>query len=446
MARRAIVVLMWVTALCGGSVQAMGLLDAYRAALGQDASVRAGTASVQIAQERMRQAQAQLLPTVSLTVSAAQNNVLRTIGVGGEAADRRTERYDSDNQAIQLRQPVYRRSAWLMRDQLAVMRGDAESARDQELANVALRIVATYTEALLAQDEMGLAAAERAFLQEKLNAAMRSLAAGSGTRTDIDEVRARLDVHAVQELDIDQRLRQAVRELELRTGERVASLPRFQGALADALDPGQRPMADWMSRAEEANPGVRGARARVEASRLEVAKARSNHEPVVDAFAQVVRSRSETVTTPSSRYLNRTVGLQLNVPLYAGGATSSGVRQALAEQDRAEALLEHARRELALQVSRAYDMAEHALVKMRALVKVEGSSRLALQSAVRSREAGVRTLLDTLEAEQRVQAAQRDLAQARYAYLRARVALVVLAGEDPLPEITRQDALLLPAE
>ena len=421
---------------------ALSLLDAYRAALSLDAGVRAGTASVLIAQERIHQARAQLLPTVGLSVSVAQNNIQRSTGAVGNGAPRIDERYDSQNQNLQVRQPVYRRAAWLMHDQVTALYGDAEAQRDQDLANVAQRIVTGYTDALLAREEMELAASERRFLQEKLDAAVRSQSAGSGTRTDVDDIRARLDLQAAQELDAAQRWRLAIRELELRTGEHIKALPMLSVSKMETLKFGDQPLSHWLERAEAANPAVRAARAKVEASRLEVAGARAMHEPVLDAFAQVVRSRSETVTTPASRYLNRTIGLQLSVPLYAGGSTNSAVREALAAQDRAEALFEQARVELTLALTRAFYACGYTFEKMRALSQVEASAQRVLKSTARSREAGVRTLADVLDAERRVQSARRDLAQARYAHLQSRIALVALAGEDLLSEITLQNDLL----
>lgn len=421
---------------------ALGLLDAYRAALRLDAGVRAGDASVLIAQERIHQARASLLPTVGLTVSVAKNNIQRSTDADGGAVSRIDERYDSQNQSIQVRQPLYRRAAWLMHDQVVALHGDAQAQRDQDLASVAQRIVATYTEALLAREEMTLAASERRFMQEQLDAAVRAQSAGRGTRTDVDDIRARLDLHAAHELDVTQRWRLAIHELALRTGEQILALPMLSVAKMEELGLGERPLSDWLVSAEGGNPAVRAAQAKLAASRLEVAGARAMHEPVLDAFAQVVRSRSETVTTPSSRYLNRTVGLQLSVPLYAGGSTGSVVRQALAAQDRAEALLEQARVELSLAVTRAFHAWHQTHEKMRALSQVEASARLAMQSTERSREAGVRTLADVLDAERRLQAVRRDLAQTRYAHLQSRIALVALAGEDLWSEVTRQNDLL----
>ena len=162
----------------------------------------------------------------------------------------------------------------------------------------------------------------------------------------------------------------------------------------------------------------------------------------LDAVAQVTRSASENVTTPSSRYSNRALGLQLNVPLYAGGYTSSIVRQAVAEQTRAEEMLEATRRDLGLRLHREYRGVTEGVAKVGALEQAVRSAEQLVKSTRRSFEAGSRTLVDILNAEQQLQSTRRDLAQARYLYLISRVRLQALAGGDKEAAITELNGWL----
>jgi hypothetical protein len=94
------------------------------------------------------------------------------------------------------------------------------------------------------------------------------------------------------------------------------------------------------------NEEIKALQARVEAARREVSKSQAGHLPTLDAIAQWSNSGSENITRINSRYENKTIGLQLNVPLFSGGYVNSTIRQAVAEQTRAEESLEALRRDL----------------------------------------------------------------------------------------------------
>jgi outer membrane protein/protease secretion system outer membrane protein len=181
-------------------------------------------------------------------------------------------------------------------------------------------------------------------------------------------------------------------------------------------------------------------KARVEATKLEVEKAQGGHYPTLDLVAQWQRSGSENVTTPSSSYTNKVIGLQLNLPLYSGGYADSLVAQALAEQTRSEEVYEATRRDLLVRIHKEYRGATEGVLKIKALEQAQVSAVQLVLSSKRSFEAGARTVIDTLNAEQQLQAVRRDLAQARYAYLISTVRLVALAGGDVVQTIAELNA------
>jgi outer membrane protein TolC len=166
----------------------------------------------------------------------------------------------------------------------------------------------------------------------------------------------------------------------------------------------------------------------VEVARQDVDKAQAGHYPTLDAIAQWSRSDSDTVTTVKNRYNNRSIGLQLNVPLFAGGYVTSTVRQAVAAQTRAEEALEALRRDLGVRLHREFRGVTEGVLRVKALEQAVRSAEQVVLSNRRSFEAGSRTLPDVLNAEQQKVSAQRDLAQARFIYLISRVRLHALSG------------------
>jgi outer membrane protein TolC len=185
---------------------------------------------------------------------------------------------------------------------------------------------------------------------------------------------------------------------------------------------------DWISRAEENSPQIKSLKALVEVARLEVDKNQSGHYPTLDAIAQLSRSQSENISNTQNRYNNASVGLQLNIPLFAGGGVSSSIRQALAARDRAEQLLEAGRRDLGLRVHKEFRGLTENIPKISALEQALLSADQLLLSSSKSFQAGSRTVVDVLNAEQKRTVVLRDLAQARYIYLMSNIRLLALVG------------------
>ena len=255
-----------------------------------------------------------------------------------------------------------------------------------------------------------------------------SFTGGSGTRTDIDEAQAALDLNFAQELEARQNLDYTKRQLQTLTNRPVEELATLDAAKLQLVQPTPNRVEDWTERAELTSPEIQSLKAQVEVAHQEIEKARAGHYPTLDAIAQLSRSNSDNVTSVNTRYINKSIGLQLSVPLYAGGFVSSTVRQALADKERAEQALEATRRDLGVRVHREFRGVTEGVLRVRALEQAVRSAEQVVISNRRSFEAGSRTLVDTLNAEQQKVSAQKDLAQARYIYLISRVKLQALAG------------------
>src|SRR5712664_3569969 len=136
---------------------------------------------------------------------------------------------------------------------------------------------------------------------------------------------------------------------------------------------------------------------------------------IVGTAGQSSTSISSTaVNNTASDSINRTIGLQLAIPLYAGGGVSSLVRQAVANREKAQQDLEGARRIAALSARQSYVGVINGMAQVRALEAALVSSRSALDSNKLGYEVGVRINIDVLNAQQQVFSTLRDLSRARY--------------------------------
>ncbi|HSV84710.1 MAG TPA: TolC family outer membrane protein [Ramlibacter sp.] len=412
-----------------GTGPRLTLAQAYQLALRNDATLRAATATADSARERLPQARSQLLPNVRASLAWYRNDLQATQpGPLGRPLSTENE-YSSSSRAVQLRQPLIRPYQWADLRQARAQVEASDATLQGEVQNLAVRVTTAYVQQLATSDDLALALAQKRAYTALVQAATRKMDAGSGTRTDIDEAQAKLDLAVARELQARQNLNYTRQALQLLTGP-------FEGELA-RLDPDRLPLAppepvdvqSWIARAEQASPEIRTLVAQREAARQEIDKQEAGYLPTLDLVARKTISNADNVTRIDTRFNQTTVGVELNVPLYTGGYASSRVRQARAELVRAEEQLEAARRELGLRVHKEFRGASEGVLLVQAMEQAVKSAQTSVQSTRRSWEAGARTQVDLLRAEEERVSALRDLGAARYTYLLSRVTLRSLVAD-----------------
>ncbi|WP_313079445.1 TolC family outer membrane protein [Pulveribacter sp.] len=421
-----------------GPAQAQSLLILAQQARGHDAPLQAAQAHYAAAQSRAEQARAGLLPSAALTggASYARADVTRppidlhaptqTLGVVASQP-----LYRPAN-AIALRQGE--RGAELARVQL--------DAAEQELL---LRVSQRYFDVLAAQDTLAALRAQKAAVAEQLAAAQRNFEVGTATITDTREAQARHDLVSAQEIAAENELqvrRLALEETVGRAG--TAPLPLAQPVLLAATVPDD--LEAWARTAEDSQPLVRQAMLALDVARLETAKAETGHLPTVDLQAgyTVQRTPNGTVTMPGvhSRANVASVGVALNLPLFAGFAVQNRVKETLSLEDKARADLDNARRGAAQAARTAFLSLQSGRAQVQALQAALASSQSALEANLLGYDAGVRVNIDVLNAQSQLYQTQRDLALARYAVLLGQLRLKYAAGTLELSDVAALDALL----
>ena len=421
----------------------MDLKQVYQAALEQDATIRASRAAADSGRERLPQARAGLLPQVSASAGRNNNNLYTTSPNILGTPVTTNDQYFSDNRTVQLRQPLINMQRWQQFQQAKSVVEEVEANLDRDLQNLVVRVAGSYFEALMADEQLDLVLAQKKTYTALVDAAKKGLAAGSGTRTDIDDAQSRLDMASAQELEARQNQDLARRQLQLLVNQPVAQIAKLNVAVLQLSPPVPANLDEWTQKAEQASPEVRAMQARLDAARREVSKAQAGHLPTLDAVAQWSNSGSENITRVNSRYENKTIGLQLNIPLYSGGYVNSTIRQAVAEQTRAEESLEALRRDLGVRVHKEYRGVSEGVMRVRALEQAARSAEQMMKSTQMSLVAGSRTQLDVLNAQQQYTLALRDLAQARLVYLLSKVRLASLVGDDALVSVEQVNASLM---
>ena len=424
------------------AARSMDLLQAYEAAQKYNATILAARATALVERERLPQAWSQLLPNLSASLSGNKNQ-LKSVApnIFGEVQTRNIN-YPSSNQTLTLRQPLFRPQLAAQYRQARAQVDDADATLMQEEQNLAVGVSVAYFEAMLTHDQLALILAQQAAYTSQLDAARKSFAAGSGTRTDADEAQARLDMSLALEIEARQNVTYTLQQLQALVNQPIDKLATLNVAHLELVNPQPDSLQDWTARAELNSPQMQSLKARVEVARQEVKKASSGHYPTLDAVAQWSNSESESVTNLLSTNTNKSIGLQLNIPLFAGGYVNSQVRQTLAGLERAEQTLEAGRRDLGLRVHKEFRGVTENIPKIKALEQALRSADQLVLSSRKSFHAGNRTVLDVLNAEQQRVVVLRDLAQARYLYLISKVRLLALVGGADLEAVLALNRVL----
>ncbi|CAB5685336.1 TolC family outer membrane protein [Comamonas aquatica] len=432
----------WVIA-CPLLVQAMDFREVYEAAEQNDARIRAARAAASAAREKLPQAQAQRLPNVSFNAGVNRNHLTTSTTMNARPISY-TYSYDSSNQVLQLRQPLYRPYVGALVDQARAQVEDANAVLESNEQDLLVRVAEAYFDALLAREQLDLIAAQKTAYAAQLESAKKGFEAGVGVRTDIDDAQARVDMTRALELEAAQNYEFTRHRLSVLVGRPVEALASLN---AKGLRPGQplpASMDAWIAMAEQNSPQLASLRAQLDSALMEIEKAKAGHKPTLDAVAGWSRSDSDSVTSVNTAYNQKFVGLQLSVPLYSGGYVNSTVRQAVAESERAREALEAAQLELGSRVYEQYRAMTEGALRISALEQAVRSAEQVVKSSRMSFKGGVRSIVDVLNAEQQHVTALRDLAQARYAYLLAQVRLQSLAGKDRWATVDQANAYLTP--
>lgn len=415
------------------SASGADLLGVYRDALVSDPVYQSARAQYQAGLEALPQARAGYLPSVSGTASRFRNQVDTSVSPQVD--------YNTQSYGVTLSQPLFRWQNWVAISQAEQQVLQTEATFASAKQDIIVRVAQAYFDVLLAQDNVALSEAQKKAISEQLAQAKRNFEVGTSTIVDTLEAQARFDQAVAKEISDKNDLEVKKRALQQLVGKPAGALAPLRDPLALATPKPDR-IEEWEGSAASSSYSVAVSRAALEIARQEVDRARAGHFPTLDLSASYTHSKSPNLTLGTSDITsdNGAVGLQLSVPLFAGGATQSRVRQALAGRDRAEQDLENTQRTVAQSVRQNYLNVTSGIAQVKALEQALASTQSQLDSTILGRDVGVRTSVDVLNAQQQVFQTRRDLQQARYAYimntLRLKAATGTL-GEGDLEQVNR---------
>ena len=404
-----------------GQVQAeetQNLQQIYQQALTQDPVLASAKSGNRAMQEKLVQGNALYLPTINFNAGAtASQTDIKYIGSSSVFRNGGRETFEGYSYGVNLNQPIYRKQ---IQAQLAQAKSQVEQSDKQLLLaqqNLILRSSKAYFDVLMAQDKIELIQAQKNAISKQLEQAKANFDVGTATITDFNEAQARFDLVQAQEIAAMSDLEVKKRAIQSIVGQMPAKL----NAVRDDLKP-QMPepvaMDKWVEIASQTNLMIAIQQQSLEIATQEVERQNAGHLPTLDAIASYTdRYANGSANGFGSDLQDATIGLQLQIPLYQGGAIASRIREAVANKQKAMDDLVAARRQAELDTRQGYLDLVSVVSQIKAYEQALASSQSQLDSTMLGYEVGVRTSVDVLNAQQQFFTAKRDLLQSRYAYL-----------------------------
>ncbi len=396
------------------------LLTVYQEALENSADLAAAQADALARQEALPQARSVLLPSIGLGGGAARERV-DIDGMG-------TDSYSTHYYQASLTQPLFRADRWFDYQAAKFLSQQAEvefSATQQALI---LEVAQAYFSVLQASDNLATARAEEQAFERQMEQARERFEVGLSARTDVLEAQAGYDSARAARLTAQTNLDVSYQALTRLTNRDYEKLYGISHDLP-VLPPTPDNLQQWVDIAAQQNLGLQAVRLSVDTASESLRSSKAGHAPSVDAFVRYNNTHGGTNLGTGSRDTELTTfGVELTLPLYTGGGTSSRVRESTYRLTQAEQLSEAQLRRVVESTRNLYRTVTSSVEEVDARRQAIISARAALDATQTGYEVGTRNVVDVLEAQRNLYRAVRDYNTVRYGYIIDNLSLKQAAG------------------
>lgn len=437
--------------LCLGLVSMPGrgedLMDAYHQAIANDPVLSTADAARLVVAENVPQARSALLPQLSVglgleqihggngSVTNSNGNIVDT-GTGGHTRER--------DLSGTLSQPIINLSAIASLKAAQASRDSGDQTYQAALQNLYVRVSAAYLNVLIAQDNLDVYKSYEDAYKQEFDQSSTRFKNGLATASDMTQSQAYYLYIKSQRISAQDSFKDAKRALEQITGQPTGTLKKLREDL-----PMQAPVpADakaWVDAAMQSNPVVLAGHYAVKADEHRVSAARAGHLPTLDASVQYGKFGSWSSAVPGAAAYGpgvTTIGLTLNVPIFSGGLTQSQVRQAIAQRDQDEGLLETQRRQAARDADNYYNLVVDGIDQVNAARTSVDAARKSLTSMRAGYAIGTQSLTNVVFAIETLANVQSEYTVVRHQFILNKLLLKQAAGSVDVHDLEDINKLL----
>ncbi|MDR0781133.1 MAG: TolC family protein [Pseudomonadales bacterium] len=395
------------------------LADFFTATLNNSPELSIARARWSVGTARKDQATGQLLPQVNANASVSDND--RTDNATGR------QTYRGERYGVSISQVLFYWQAFQARRQARLVEDQNEAEYYATLANLLTEVADQYLLVLQAEDALRSVNAELDAMSNQLKRVQALYDLQLTRVTDLYETQARFAATQANAVQLESEVTITRENLRASSGIDIGTLRRLPQAIT--IEPLQDPIEVWLQRTQEHNKELAARELALQAADKQVSAARGSYLPQVSLTYQYQGSNVGFDNQSLSQKVDTNyIGLNVAVPLFAGGSNSARVREAFGLRNIAEGQLRQAQMDLLARTRQAYAQVKTGEARIRAGQALAESTVTSLTAMQRGYELGSVTTVDVLNALRDRFASERDLQRARYDHIRARLALLRDSG------------------
>ncbi|MDQ2163077.1 MULTISPECIES: outer membrane channel protein TolC [Vibrio] len=407
------------------SVWADTLTEIYNQAKENDPQLLSSAAQRDAAFEAVTSSRGDLLPQINLT---AGYNINRS-DIDARESDKLTA-------GISFSQQLYQRSSWVSLDTAEKNARKADSAYAATQQGLILRVAQAYFEVLRAKDNLAFVRAEKAAVARQLEQTKQRFEVGLSAITDVHDAQAQYDGVLADEVLAKNSLTNSYETLREITGQEHSDLSVLDTNRFSASKTTQ-PIDALLEEAQQKNLSLLTARISQDVAKDNISLASSGHLPSLTLDGGYkYGDESNNNSGSKGDYNDFNVGINLAVPLYTGGKTTSQTKQAEFAYVAASQDLEKTYRSVVKDVRAFNNNINASIGALRAYEQSVISAKSALEATEAGFDVGTRTIVDVLDSTRRLYDANKNLSNARYDYV-----LSVLQLRQAVGTLSEQDIL-----
>ena len=379
----------WTGTAAAGTTAAseMTLPAALAEAYQKNPDLEAVRAELKSVDENYAQAVAGFRPSVNGTVDYTSNH--NTLGSGG------TVNSDPKNLSLQVTQSLYSGGSTMADVDQSDSKIKAERAKLKVTEQTVLRnAVAAYMNLIRDQEIVQLRMKNESVLTNHLDASNARFKLGDITRTDVSQSESRLAKALASRIAAEGDLKKSRAVFEQVIGSPASSLkkPDVNLVLPTTEDAA-------LEIALRNNPSIAMAKYTEDAAHAAIRSVEGGNLPKIDLTGTIGKIY-DPASVAARDEDTQAIEIKATIPLYAGGSTTSKVRQARQVENQRRMETQSAERAVHRSVVEAWEALVAAEAESRALQTQIDAAKLALDGVKVEQEYGSRTTLDLLDAEQ----------------------------------------------
>ncbi|HHW4678443.1 MAG TPA: TolC family outer membrane protein [Xylella sp.] len=425
--------------------QATDLLQVYEMARSADPQLSAAESTRLYTREGQVQAHAALLPQINGAAALSRSRT-EYDGISGSSISKNRQ------YSINGTQTLFNWNQFAtLHSQRAVAKA-ADFTLESAKQNLIVRSSAAYFSVLIGIESLIAAEANEASAKRQFDYAQKRLEVGLSPITDMHEARASYDQARADTITARNTLQDYYQALAEITGQPVTNLRGLPEDFRPEIPAKFSNLDQLVSEAISNNPSLKAQQLQVEAAEASISAARGEHYPTLSLGGSLGKSKAwgsssgaMSTMTPSRDLPNsdtNSLQLTLSIPLFAGGATQSRVRQAIAQRDIQQDTYEQNKRTLNRNTHNTYQNMVAGISEVEARRMAVVSAQAALDASQVGLEVGTRTLLDVVQNQRILFSVRQTYVQARYNFLQNRLLLTQNSGTLSIEDVQDINRLL----